>query len=308
MNAAPTDSTVPALGRVAFLGLGRMGSAMARNLVRGHGDTVLWNRTSATAESIASDLGVSAAPSPAAAADGADAVVTMLADDDAVKDVIAGPAGVLTTLSQGGLVIDMSTTAPDTSRALADRVADRGGQFLDAPVSGSTATAEAAQLTVMIGGDEESAERARPLLATMGAELIHLGPVGSGDATKLAVNAIIYGLSEAVAEGLVLAERAGIDRHAAYEVFAKSAIAAPFVHYRRDAFERPGEVPVGLRMVLAAKDLRLIRALADQTGAPVPQMATNLEVIEAAIEAGRGEDDMAAVAVHLRQAAANGSS
>jgi 3-hydroxyisobutyrate dehydrogenase-like beta-hydroxyacid dehydrogenase len=134
----------------------------------------------------------------------------------------------------------------------------------------------------------------------MGANVIHLGVVGSGATTKLAVNAIVYGLSEAVSEALVLAERAGIDRTAAYEVFTKSAIAAPFVHYRREAFERPGEVPVAFRMELAAKDLRLIEKLAAEHGAPTPQMTTNLEVIEAAIDGGFGEDDMSAIAEHLR--------
>jgi 3-hydroxyisobutyrate dehydrogenase-like beta-hydroxyacid dehydrogenase len=303
VNVASVDSTVPTLGRVAFLGLGRMGSAMARNLVRAHADTVLWNRTRATAEALAAELGTTAAVTPAEAARGAGAVLTMLADDAAVDETLTGPSGALSALEPGALVVDMSTTAPDTSRALAERVAAAGGRFLDAPVSGSTATAQAAQLTIMVGGDADQVERARPLLSTMGANVVHLGEVGSGATTKLAVNAIVYGLSEAVSEALVLAERAGIDRGAAYEVFTKSAIAAPFVHYRRDAFERPGEVPVAFRMELAAKDLRLIHALAGASGVPIPQVATNLEVIEAAIAGGYGDHDMSAVAEHLRACA-----
>jgi 3-hydroxyisobutyrate dehydrogenase-like beta-hydroxyacid dehydrogenase len=300
VNTAPADSFVPPPGRVAFLGLGRMGSAMARNLVRGHAGTVLWNRTATKAEELAAELGASAAATPAEAARGAVAVVTMLADDAAVEQTLTGPDGVLTRLEPGALVIDMSTTAPDSGRALAERVAAAGGHFLDAPVSGSTATAEAAQLTIMVGGDPDPVKRARPLLSTMGANVLYLGPVGSGATAKLAVNAIVYGLCEAVAEALVLAERAGIERRAVYEVFTKSAIAAPFVHYRRDAFMRPGESPVAFRMELAAKDLRLIESLAAEYGAPIPQASLNLEVIEAAIESGYGEDDMAAVAEHLR--------
>jgi 3-hydroxyisobutyrate dehydrogenase-like beta-hydroxyacid dehydrogenase len=307
LNATVTDWSAQGLGSVAFLGLGRMGSAMARNLARAHHGTVLWNRTAGKARELAGELAASTAATPAEAARGAGAVITMLADDAAVEETLAGSDGALSALAPGALVIDMSTTAPETARALAERVEAAGGHFLDAPVSGSTATAEAAQLTIMVGGAADHVERARPLLATMGAGVVHLGPVGSGATMKLAVNAIVYGLSEAVAEALVLAERGGIDRLAAYEVFAKSAVAAPFVHYRREAFERPGEVPVAFRMELAAKDLRLIRRLADQSGAPIPQMATNLEVIEAAITKGHGEDDMSAVAVHLRDAGRNGA-
>jgi 3-hydroxyisobutyrate dehydrogenase-like beta-hydroxyacid dehydrogenase len=121
-----------------------------------------------------------------------------------------------------------------------------------------------------------------------------------GAAMKLALNAVVYGLNEALAEGLVLAERAGIERAQAYEIFTASAIAAPFVHYRRDTFERPGETPVLLRLSLAEKDLRLILDLAAECGHSMPQAELNVEVLRLAIEHGFADHDVAAVAELLR--------
>jgi 3-hydroxyisobutyrate dehydrogenase-like beta-hydroxyacid dehydrogenase len=117
---------------------------------------------------------------------------------------------------------------------------------------------------------------------------------------KLAVNNVVYGLAQAVAESLVLAERAGIERTRAYEVFANSAVAAPMVHYRRAAYERPDEAPAAFRLVLAAKDLELIGALADRVGARVPQAQVNLQEVRGAIADGLGEQDLALIAEHLR--------
>jgi 3-hydroxyisobutyrate dehydrogenase-like beta-hydroxyacid dehydrogenase len=185
-------------------------------------------------------------------------------------------------------------------QALAVKAETRGASFVDAPVSGSVALAESATLTIMAGGDVAHVEMARPLFEAMGSKVYHVGPLGSGAAIKLAVNSIIYGLSESLSEGLVVAERAGIEREVAYEIFDNSAIAAPFVHYRREAFEQPGTVPVALRMVLAKKDMLLALGLAGNLGADMPQAKVNLEVMEEAIAAGYGDHDMSAVAEYLR--------
>jgi 3-hydroxyisobutyrate dehydrogenase-like beta-hydroxyacid dehydrogenase len=138
----------------------------------------------------------------------------------------------------------------------------------------------------------------------LGSKVYHLGGPGSGAVMKLAVNGVIYALGQAVSESLVLAEQAGIERAAAYEVFENSAIAAPMVKYRHDAFVFPETTPTAFAMSLAAKDLGLIRALAEQVGVPVPQAVVNHEVLKEAIAAGLGDHDMAAVAVHLRTSVA----
>jgi 3-hydroxyisobutyrate dehydrogenase/2-hydroxy-3-oxopropionate reductase len=168
-------------------------------------------------------------------------------------------------------------------------------------VSGSVTLAESGKLTVMVGGDADALERARPVLDALAGRVFHLGPIGNGAAMKLAVNAVIFGLDVALAEALVMAERAGVDRAAAWDVFEASAIGAPFVGYKRAAFLDPATTPVAFALDLAAKDLGLIADLAEETGVPAQQARTNLEVIRAAAGSVGGERDFADVAEHLRR-------
>jgi 3-hydroxyisobutyrate dehydrogenase-like beta-hydroxyacid dehydrogenase len=288
---------------VAFLGLGRMGTPMAGHLAAAGHPLTVWNRSPAVAEAFAAEHGARAAATPAAAVAGARVVITMLADDRALLDTYRRTDGVLAGIEPGALALDMSTVSPTTVQQVHDWVRERGASFVDAPVSGSVATAQAAGLTIMAAGAEADVDRAREVLDVLGARVLHLGPTGSGAAMKLSVNAIVHSLNQAVSEALVLAERAGIAREQAYEVFAGGAVAAPFVQYKRAAFERPGEVPVGFALELAAKDLRLALELSERVGASLPQTTTNLAVLDAAAAAGLGQDDESAVAVHLRSAA-----
>jgi 3-hydroxyisobutyrate dehydrogenase/2-hydroxy-3-oxopropionate reductase len=170
-------------------------------------------------------------------------------------------------------------------------------------VSGSVALAETGRLTLMVGGTEDDLARARPVLDALGSTVFHLGPLGSGAAMKLAVNTVIFGLNQALAEGLVLAEAAGIRRELAYDVLTASAVGAPYVGYKRASFLAPDTSPVAFSLDLAAKDLRLIDGLAGSTGVALPQAETNLDVIESAIETGGGDRDFSAVASHLRHGA-----
>lgn len=286
--------------RVAFAGLGVMGSRMAANLVRAGHDVTVYNRTAERAADFAAVNGGRVASTAREAAGGADVVITMVSDFAALKDIYGGPAGILAGIRPGTVCVDMSTIAPKEVHHLADRAGTAGAAFLDAPVSGSAAIAEAGTLTIMVGGAAEEVARALPLLEAMGSKIYHVGALGRGATIKLAVNTVIYGLSQSLSEALVLAERAGIARETAYEVFANSAIAAPFVHYRRSAFERPGEVPVALRLVLERKDLLLVLDLAQHLDLEVSQARVNLAVAEAAIAAGYGDHDMSAVAEFLR--------
>jgi len=285
--------------RVAFLGMGRMGSRVARNVAAGGFPVTLYNRTRAKAEEVAAGVGGAVADTPAAAARDADVVITMLADASAVEAVYVGGDGALRGLGPGKVAVDMSTSGPDFVRRLGAMVADAGASLVDAPVSGSTSTAESGDLMLMVGGADADVERVRPVLGAAGSTIIHVGPPGAGATMKLAVNAIVFGLTQSVAEALVLAERAGIDRLVAYEVIAGSAVAAPLVYYRRATFEHPGEVPPMFSIDLAIKDLNLILGLAAQVGAHMPQTQENLDVMRRAAPA-HGEDDIAAVAEHLR--------
>ena len=248
---------------VAVLGAGRMGSAMAERLSGRDVAVVVYNRSPGRAHELAERIGARVAGTPAEAAAGADVVISMVADDAAVRALYDGPDGVPAGIGPGAVAVDMSTVLPDTIRAIAPAVRARGAGVLDAPVSGSVGSMLTGELTIMAGGDAADLERARPVLDRLAKRVFHMGELGSGAAMKLAVNTLIYGLNGAVAEGLVLAERNGIDRALAYDVLAASAAGAPFVVYKRAAFVDPDGTPVAFSLGLAEKDLRLIGELAD---------------------------------------------
>jgi 3-hydroxyisobutyrate dehydrogenase-like beta-hydroxyacid dehydrogenase len=273
---------------------------MAANVVRAGHDLTIWNRSVDTAQAFGKEHGATVADTPAEAARDADVVLSMLADDEVVTRVHTGPDGTLSTIRPGAVLVEMSTITTATVAKVATAATEAGASMLDAPVSGQPAAAAAAQLTIMAGGSSEAFAAASGVLQAMGTP-IHLGEIGVGAAMKLAVNTALHGLNGALSEALVLAERSGIERSTAYEVFTRSAIASPFVTHRRDAFERPGEVPAAFRLTLAAKDLRYALELAAAVGASLPQAQQSLAVLEDAAAAGFAEHDESAVAQYLRE-------
>jgi 3-hydroxyisobutyrate dehydrogenase-like beta-hydroxyacid dehydrogenase len=288
--------------RVAVVGAGRMGGAMAGTLRRAGLDVVVFNRTRSRAQAVGEATGAAVAATARQVAEGAQVVLSSLADDAAVGAAYTGKDGLVAGLQPGTVVCEASTIDPGTVLRLRPLVEDRGAFLLDTPVSGSVSTVEAGQLTIMAGGDPEVLERARPVLDPLAKQVFHVGGLGSGAVMKLTVNSVLHGLNLALAEGLVLAERAGVARDTAYEVFAASAVAAPFVHYKREAFEHPGQTPVAFSLDLVEKDLDLILALAGETGAAMEQAATNRRVVQAAVAAGLGDHDLSELATYLRSA------
>jgi 3-hydroxyisobutyrate dehydrogenase/2-hydroxy-3-oxopropionate reductase len=274
-----------------------MGGAMVGTLRRAGFDVVAWNRDRGKCHAVAHTSGAEVAEGAAEAASAADVAITSLADDAAVEAVYADA---VEGFHAGQVVLEMSTIAPETVRKVAPSVQRRGATMLDAPVSGSVPVVERGELLIMVGGDPDALERARPVLEALSSTIIHVGELGSGATMKLAVNALVHGLAVALSESLVLAERAGVGRMTAYEVFASGAAAAPFVLYKRAAFERPDETPVAFSLELVAKDLDLILALAQRVGAPMPQADTNRDEVRSALAAGMGKRDMSALAGYLR--------
>ena len=281
---------------VAVIGAGRMGAAMAGRLRRAGADVVIFNRTRATAERVAGATGAVVADTPAQAAAAAPVVLVSLADDQALLDTYGGASGIAAGVSQGTVVADTSTVDPQTIRQLAPLLAARRAGLVDAPVSGSVPSVERGELTVLAGGTAADLEQARPVLQLLARQIFHVGPSGSGAAMKLAVNTVVHGLNEALSEALVLAEKAGIDRSTAYDVIAASAAGAPFVQYKRAAFEHPQQAPVAFSLDLVAKDLNLILGFARRLGVQLPQAETNRQTVVTAIGAGMGERDMSALA------------
>lgn len=278
-----------------------MGAAMAGRL-RGAGmDVTVHNRTRVTAEEVGGRIGAAVAGTPREAVAAADVSVVSLADDAALQATYEGDGGVIAGVQPGTVVCDTSTVDPRTVRRLAPLVAGRGGALLDAPVSGSVPVVEQGALTVMVGGDAAALERARPALETFATTIFHLGDSGAGATMKLVVNSVVASLNAAISEALVLAEKAGLDRAAAYDVLQAGAVGAPFVAYKRPAFLHPDETPPAFSIELMAKDLGLVHALAESVGATMPQSDTNRAVTAAAVAAGMGDRDLSALAEHLRR-------
>lgn len=287
--------------RVAVIGTGRMGTAMVGRLAGAGHHLTVHNRTRAKAEAVAARHDAAVAPTPREAVREADVVLVSLADDAAVRAAYGGPDGLVAGLAAGQVVADTSTVDPETLRGLEAAVVAAGAALLDTPVSGSVSTVEAGALLVMAGGDAAALERARPALEAIASRIVHLGPLGAGATMKLVVNAMVHALNGALAEALVLAEKAGLDRACAYDVIAASAVGAPFVAYKRDAYLSPEGTPVAFALNLVAKDLALADALAARVAAPMPQLATNREVVQRAVAAGLGDADLSALATLLRQ-------
>jgi 3-hydroxyisobutyrate dehydrogenase-like beta-hydroxyacid dehydrogenase len=156
------------------------------------------------------------------------------------------------------------------------------------------------QLTFMVGGPSEALDRVRPVLECLAAQVYHLGPIGAGATMKLAVNAVVHALNQAIAESLVLVEKSGIERELAYDVLSSSAVAAPYVHYKREAFLHPESAPVAFALSLVAKDLSLIDSLATSVGARMDQLATNRRIVLEALSFGYADRDLSALADLLR--------
>jgi 3-hydroxyisobutyrate dehydrogenase/2-hydroxy-3-oxopropionate reductase len=299
--AATTEVARPlAETTVAVIGAGRMGSAMATRLASRGAQVVVFNRTRSRADELAGRIRARTAATPAEAAADADVVITMVADEDAVVGLYRQRDGILDGLTARTVAVDMSTVLPDTIRSLESDVRARGAGILDAPVSGSVPLVVAGTLTILVGGNEADLDRARPVFEAMSRRIFHLGPLGAGATIKLAVNDIVFALGGALAEALVLAEKAGVDRAVAYDVFADSTVASPFVGYKRDAFVDPDHAPVGFSVDLARKDLGLILELARRVGTDMPQAEINLAQLSETADHLGGDRDFAALAEHLR--------
>lgn len=287
--------------RVGFAGLGRMGSAMARNLSRAGHEVTLWNRSREKADALARETGASVADTPKALVEAAEVVVTMLADDRSSEAVHMRDDGLFSGTG-AGVFLEMGTMSPDHIRALVDS-APEGTRAIDAPVSGATQAAEAAQLLIMAGCTEAEAEPLKPLLDAMGKQTICLGRAGHGAVMKLAVNSLIHGINQTLAEALTLAEAAGIDPAAAFDVIESSAAAAPMLSYRRPLYLDEAAHDVTFTVALARKDMEVTAALAESLGTRMAQGQVTLAALLEAEAQGYGARDMASILDFTRKAA-----
>ncbi|MGH8913214.1 MAG: NAD(P)-dependent oxidoreductase [Acidimicrobiia bacterium] len=285
---------------IGFVGLGRMGSRIARNLGAGN-ELLVWNRTASRAEQWVEDNGGAVAGSLSQLSAGSDVLITMLADGDALVEVFETPGGLLEGVGPETVAIDMGTSGPESFERVRDLVESRGGTMVDAPVSGATAAAEAASLLVMVGGAPEVFERVEPILGAVG-NPIHVGPTGSAAVLKLAVNSVLYGLNQAVAEAVALAEKSGVEPEITMDILAKGAAGAPMLTYRREQYLHPDTAPISFTVDLARKDLVLALEQARKTGAPTGQLERTLELMQDLVDQGFGSEDMGYVVEATRRA------
>ena len=284
--------------KVAFLGLGTMGSAMAANLARAGFPVTAWNRTPGRAPELA-ELGVEIAKSPADATADTPLVVICVSDTPDVEAVLFGENGVASAARAGTLVIDCSTIAPSGSWDFAARLRERGLRMVDAPVSGGSEGAKNATLTIFVGGDEQDVEIARPVLNALGRTITHVGPIGAGQAVKAVNQVILAGTYLGVAEGIVLAIKAGLDVEQVVAALGGGA-AQSWVLANRSERMIDNDYPLGFKVSLHRKDLGIALDLAGQLGAVLPVSALAAQIENGLIANGHGDEDMSALARAIR--------
>ncbi len=293
---------------IGFIGLGVMGKPMAKHLLAAGHRLTVHNRSRAAVDELVA-AGAAAGGSPADVARAATIVITMLPDTPDVERVLTGTDGILSGLQNGAIVIDMSSISPAVTERLATLVSEKGGSMLDAPVSGGEIGAINAQLSIMVGGDEASFTRAKPILASMGnpEKIIHIGRSGAGQICKVCNQIAIGGALAGVSEAFALAKKAGVDaarvRQALLGGFAASRVLE--VHGERMLVDN---YKPGFRAKLYQKDMRLANEAAAANGVSMPANAVVAQLLNALIASGGGDLDYAALGtVLLRMAAATKS-
>lgn len=285
--------------RVGFVGLGTMGGAMAANVARTGFAVTAWNRTPGRAAELA-DLGVRVVASPAEVAAASDLVVTVVSDTPDVEAVLFGDGGVVAGAAPGSLVVDMSTISPSATRDFAARLAAGGIGMLDAPVSGGSEGAKKGTLSIFVGGEPADLERARPVLACMGTTITHIGPIGAGQAVKAVNQVILAGTYLGVAEGIVLAMKAGLDVEQVVGALSGGA-AQSWVLANRSGRMLANDYPLGFKVSLHRKDLGIALDLARETGTALPISALCEQLEAGLIGKGHADDDISAVARAIRE-------
>lgn len=279
--------------RLGFVGLGVMGGRIAKRLLdAGHAVTG-YNRTKPKAQWLL-DAGMRWGETPAAAAVASDVTFSMVTDTAALRAITDGADGLLAGLGSGKIYVDMSTVSPAVSGELAARVAAKGAQMLDAPVSGSVSTLEQGKLSIMVGGDRGTFEQVKPILQDIGPKVTYVGRNGQAVLMKIATNLSLAVQMLAFSEGLLLAEKSGIPRATAVEVLLGSVIASPMLIYRGPfVLTMPEEAWFDVNMM--QKDMLLALDMGRKLDVPLPTTAVANEMLTAARARGLEKKDFAAV-------------
>ena len=274
--------------KVGVIGLGVMGAPMAMNLHRAGLLRAVWNRTRSRADALSRETGVAIAESPADLAAVVDLVLTSVSRDADLEEVINA---LLPGVRPGGAVADVSTVNADTARAIAAALKPKGAAFLDCPVSGGVEGARNGRLAMMVGGEETVLEHIRPALAILAATIVHMGPSGSGQATKAVNQIMAAGINQAVTEALAFGESMGLDLTKVIDVVSQGAAANWYLSHRGKTMVA-GCFEPGFKVALHHKDLAICRAMG---GPPLPIVDLTLENYQRLIDRGYGAEDISAL-------------
>ncbi len=286
--------------KIGFVGLGIMGQSMTRNLMKAGYELFVFNRTAARMESLASE-GATPCASPAEVGENCDLVITCVSDTPDVEEVITGSKGIAQKMKPGGIIVDCSTSSPDLAKKLAVQLKEQGIGILDAPVSGGPEGAASGALSIMVGGEEDVFERAKPVLEAMGKTITLIGGPGAGQMTKV-VNQVIIAISlEAVAEGIALAKKSGLDAEKVVTAVAGGAAASFMMDKRgplilKEEFETPY-----FSLGLHAKDMRIAMEAIESCGADLTLAKPANEIYQSLVDEGHGNLDHSAVYLHSKK-------
>ncbi|MFZ0041647.1 MAG: NAD(P)-dependent oxidoreductase [Solirubrobacteraceae bacterium] len=280
--------------RVAFLGLGIMGSRMAANLARAGVEVTVWNRTASTAEKFASEHGATARPTPASAAEGCGVIFTMVVDGPQVQHVLLADGGAAEGAPAGAVFVDCSTIGPAATFEIGTVLGERRFSLVDAPVTGSSPKAQDGTLTFMVGGSEEDFERVRPLLEIMGELIVYAGPSGQGQMVKLINNAVAASNAAVVAQALIVGSKAGVDLDALVEVMGSGAGGSTMLDLKAGPM-REHDYTTLFKLEHMLKDVRLCLEEGQRLGVPFPSAAFTRELLSAGMGMGHADDDFAAI-------------
>ena len=281
------------MAHLGFVGLGVMGSRIAKRLLDAGHNLTGFNRTKSKAQWLL-EAGMKWNDTPRAVAQESDVTFTMVTNTQALQAVFAGSDGLLAGLGPGKIYVDMSTVSPSASREFAAQVAARGAQMLDSPVSGSVSTLEEGKLSIMVGGDRNAFEKVNPILLDIGPKVTHVGGNGLAVSMKIATNLSLAVQMLAFSEGVLLAEKSGIPRETAVEVLLNSVIASPMVKYRGPfVLNLPEEAWFDVNMM--QKDMNLALEMGRQLDVPLPTTAVTNEFLTAARAMGLSKEDFAVI-------------
>ncbi|WP_339061019.1 NAD(P)-dependent oxidoreductase [Tepidibacillus marianensis] len=283
--------------KLGWIGLGNMGIPMATNLIKAGYKLSIYNRTKEKVKELV-ELGAIYKESPKEVTEDVNIVITMVSDDQAVREIYTREDGVLAGLSSGKIVVDMSTISPYTAKEIAESCKMKGAKVLDAPVSGSVAPAKAGELVVLVGGDKDTYETCKPIFDVVGKASFYLGENGAGSNAKLAINSMLGIYIQGLAETVLFAEKAGIPRETMLEIVKLSAVGSPITNIKTPGIIQD-QYPAAFALKHATKDLRLATEKAEEMDIHFPLIEQTFTTYNGALQSGMGDLDLMAVLTYI---------